>query len=131
MTFHADVKCLGEVLGFVRDMMRAAGAGEDAARRVALAVEEIFVNIAHYAYEEGARGAIELRCAVCPESVFLEFEDSGAPFDPLSRKDPDVTARLEEREIGGLGIFIVKKIMDSVEYCREEGRNLLRMSKAL
>jgi anti-sigma regulatory factor (Ser/Thr protein kinase) len=74
---------------------------------------------------------VEIRCSVCDGVVLLEFEDSGTPFDPLSHKDPDVAAGLEERKIGGLGVFIVKRIMDSVEYCREGGRNLLRMIKSL
>jgi anti-sigma regulatory factor (Ser/Thr protein kinase) len=125
------MECLCEVLGFVSDMLRTAGAGDDAVDHVKLAVEEIFVNIALYAYKDGAHGMVELRCSVRDGAVLLEFEDSGAPFDPLSHKDPDVTAGLEEREIGGLGVFIVKRIMDSVEYCREGGRNLLRMIKSL
>jgi anti-sigma regulatory factor (Ser/Thr protein kinase) len=131
MTFRADMECLREVLGFVGDTLRAAGVADDAVGHVKLAVEEIFVNIALYAYKDGARGVVELRCSVRDGAVSLEFEDSGVPFDPLSRKDPDVMAGLEEREIGGLGVFIVKKIMDSVEYCREGGRNLLRVIKSL
>jgi anti-sigma regulatory factor (Ser/Thr protein kinase) len=130
-TFRADAECLGEVLGFVIDTLRTAGVGDNAVDHVKLAVEETFVNIALYAYKNGAPGMVELRCSVRGGEVLLEFEDGGAPFDPLSHKDPDVTAGLEERKIGGLGVFIVKRIMDSVEYCREGGRNLLRMIKSL
>jgi sigma-B regulation protein RsbU (phosphoserine phosphatase) len=129
-TFPADVDSLPVALDFVRDTMKEAEISQEMATRIELVVEEVFVNIALYAYKESEpRGDIAIRCAVSPESVFLEFTDSGVPFNPLEREDPDVFLGAEGREPGGLGLFIVKKIMDAVEYRREGERNVLRMSK--
>jgi sigma-B regulation protein RsbU (phosphoserine phosphatase) len=131
MVFRADIKYLGTALAFVKDLMQRAGASAGTIDCVELAVEEIFVNIALYAYTESAGEEMKIHFSAGPETVFLEFEDNGPPFDPLSRDDPDTTVSAKEREIGGLGIFIVKNVMDSVEYRRDGDRNFLRMSKAL
>ncbi|MDR3354885.1 MAG: ATP-binding protein [Synergistaceae bacterium] len=131
-TFPADEDCLGAALDFVRGVMREAGVASDTVIRVELASEEIFVNIALYAYRESeSRGDITIRCAAGPEIVSLEFVDSGVPFNPLEREDPDVSLGIEERKPGGLGIFMAKKIMDAVEYRREDGKNFLHMSKRI
>ena len=98
--------------------------------QIELAVEEIFVNIARYAYhpEEGPV-TIQVTVKDAPIRVILTFIDKGKPFDPLSKKDADVTLPPEEREIGGLGIFLVKKTMDSVEYEYKDGQNILTVVK--
>lgn len=95
-----------------------------------LCVEEIFVNIAHYAYPDGT-GTAELRLTEEDGVVTLIFMDSGVPYDPLQRTDPDVTLSAEDRQIGGLGIFLVKKNMDSVSYRYEDGKNIFTMTKRL
>jgi anti-sigma regulatory factor (Ser/Thr protein kinase) len=129
-TFPADVDFLGAAQDFIRNIMKEAGVSDDEAARVELAAEEVFVNIALYAYKESeSRGDIAIRCEAGPKSVFLEFADGGTPFNPIERKLPDVSLAAEEREPGGLGIFMVRKIMDAIEYRREEGRNVLSMSK--
>jgi anti-sigma regulatory factor (Ser/Thr protein kinase) len=129
-TFPAGVKSLDAVQDFAGNLMKEAGVACEAARRVALAVEEVFVNIALYAYQESeAGGEVTVRCGVGPEIVSLEFADEGSPFNPLERGDPDITLGAGEREPGGLGLFIVKKIMDVVEYRREGEKNVLRMRK--
>jgi sigma-B regulation protein RsbU (phosphoserine phosphatase) len=131
-TFPADVNYLGEAQDFIRDIMKEAGAADDAAVRVELAVEEVFVNIALYAYEGSKRrGDIAIRCEAGPDAVFLEFTDSGAPFNPLERKAPDISLGAGEREPGGLGIFMIRKIMDEVEYRREGEKNVLSMRRGL
>jgi anti-sigma regulatory factor (Ser/Thr protein kinase) len=131
-TFLADVHCLDAVQDFVRGRMEESGIAHDAAGRVELAVEEVFVNIALYAYNESASGGeVTVRCRVGPEILSLEFVDEGLPFNPLEREDPDITLTAWEREPGGLGLFIVKKIMDAVEYRREGKKNVLRMSKRM
>jgi anti-sigma regulatory factor (Ser/Thr protein kinase) len=89
-------------------------------------VEEIFVNIAHYAYTPET-GSVTIRMSV-QENIVIEFEDSGKPYNPLEKEDPDIKASAEEREVGGLGIFMVKKIMDKVEYRREGNKNILTIS---
>jgi anti-sigma regulatory factor (Ser/Thr protein kinase) len=129
-TFPAEANCLGKALDFILKTMKDAGVADDEASRVELAAEEVFVNIALYAYKESeSRGDVAIRCEAGPKRVFLEFADGGTPFDPLERKLPDISLAAGEREPGGLGIFMVRKIMDAIEYRREEGRNVLSMIK--
>ena len=97
--------------------------------QIGIAVDEIFSNIARYAYSPETGGAV-VRIAV-DEDITIEFEDSGVAYDPLSRGTPDLDAPTEERVIGGLGIFMVRKLMDSVEYRREGNRNILVVKKWL
>lgn len=103
------------------------------AMQIELVVEEIFVNIAHYAYEGEEAGKAWINCEFDEETRILEivFEDNGIPFNPLERKDPDVTASAEEREIGGLGIFLTKKLMDEVKYEYKDNCNILTVVKKL
>ena len=97
-----------------------------------LAVEEIFVNIAHYAYKDKT-GEVNVLCELDKEKNLFTiiFEDTGIPFDPLKRDDPDVTATAEERNIGGLGIFLTKKLMDEVHYENKDGKNILTLIKKI
>ena len=95
-----------------------------------VAVEEIFVNIAHYAYGEGG-GFAEVLCDFDAPVLRIEFIDSGIAFNPLERSEPDLTLSADEREIGGLGIFLTKKFMDSVEYNYTNGQNHLIMTKTI
>lgn len=97
-----------------------------------IAVEEIFVNIAHYAYGgKSGEAVINLDIVPNPKSCKITFCDQGIPYNPLEKNDPDVTLSAEEREIGGLGIFMVKQSMDSVEYRYENGCNILTIEKRL
>ena len=99
---------------------------------VSVAIEEIFVNVAHYAYE-GTEGDVDFSITFdeATRTVSFVMKDRGIPFNPLERPDPDITLSVEEREIGGLGIFITKKTMDSVTYCYENGENILTMTKRI
>lgn len=131
LTIPAAVENLGQVLAFVDEQL--AGCPPDILLQIDIAVEEIYVNIAHYAYPSGA-GDATIRCAVSrtsPPKATIELVDGGIPYDPLSRKDPDITLDAEERQIGGLGIFMVKDMMDHVSYRREDGKNVLTMKKTL
>ena len=96
-------------------------------------MEEIFINIAHYAYQPGQNGTATVRCCVGgdPLQVTIQFLDSGKPFDPLAREDADTTLSAEDRGIGGLGILMVKKSMDAVGYAYENGSNVLTIKKNL
>ena len=98
-----------------------------------VAVEEIFVNIAHYAYLPEQEGEATVRCCVggSPLQVTIQFLDHGKPFNPLAKKDADITLSAEERDIGGLGILMVKKSMDAVDYSYEEGKNILTIKKSI
>ena len=97
-----------------------------------IAVEELFVNIASYAYAPD-RGEAVIGCQVEqePPSVTIQFRDWGKPFDPLAKKDADITLSAEERGIGGLGIYMVKNSMDDVRYQYENGQNVLTIHKNL
>lgn len=107
--------------------------------QIDLAVEEIYINIAHYAYAPG-NGAVTISCQLEGDGAHesgsaplltVTFSDSGKPFDPLAKKDPDITLSAEERDIGGLGIFLTKQFMDSVSYRFEQGKNILSFTKTL
>lgn len=98
--------------------------------QLAIAVEEIFVNIAHYAYDSGKTGQVQINFETeNASSISICFTDWGIPYNPLAKEDPDVTLSAEERKIGGLGIYMVKKSMDNVFYRYEEGKNILVIEK--
>ena len=93
---------------------------------IELVTEEIFVNIASYAYSEpGGFATIRRSGGEGPEGLTLTFIDSGAPYDPLQKQDPDLTLSIDERPIGGLGVFLVKKIVDEAYYEYEDKKNIL------
>ena len=97
-----------------------------------IAVEEIFVNISHYAYNpETGPATIRVEILEDPVAVELTFFDNGIPYDPLAKADPDVTLDADERDIGGLGIFMVKQSMDDVSYEYKDGQNILTIKKLL
>ena len=91
------------------------------------AIEEVFVNIAKYAYDNN--GTIEISLSEQNDFVKFVFKDSGVKFNPLELKDPNINARAEEREIGGLGIYMVKKIMNEVYYEYTDNQNILTLIK--
>ncbi len=100
--------------------------------QIDLAVEEIFVNIASYAYgSQLGKVDVSIQTDKNPLRVTIIFTDSGVSFNPLAKEDPDVTLGANERSIGGLGIFLTKKYMDSVDYCRKEDKNIFTMVKKL
>ena len=100
--------------------------------QIDIAVEEIFVNIANYAYApEIGTATVRVEVMGDPPSVDITFIDKGIPYDPLAKADPDVTLSAEERQIGGLGIFMVKKSMDDVKYAYLDGHNILTIKKGL
>ena len=130
--FPAKVEALSDVLGFVDQTLESYECPMKIQTAICVAIEEVFVNIAHYAYGEG-EGDMTLGISFDAESREITFRmiDKGTPFDPLKKPDPDITLSAEEREIGGLGIFITKKTMDSVTYAYENGENILTMIKKI
>ena len=131
-TFPAKVEALSDVLGFVDQMLENCGCPMKIQMAVCVAIEEIFVNVANYAYGDG-EGDMTLGIGFDKESRAITFRmtDRGIPFDPLKKPDPDITLSAEDREIGGLGIFITKKTMDSITYAYENGENILTMIKKI
>ena len=132
LTVQAEVSNLPDVLEFVDTELESVGCDMKTQMMIEIAAEELYTNIAKYAYEPGTGEAvIRIRHLEDPKAVEITFEDSGIPYDPLAKEDPDVTMPAEEREIGGLGIFMVKKSMDEVTYEFSGGHNIVRIPKLL
>lgn len=132
LTVDALVSNLDQVLAFVDGQLETMDCSMKAQMQIDVAVEEIYVNIANYAYApETGKAYISVQPDPDNASVTIEFRDNGIPFDPLAKADPDVTLSAEERNIGGLGIYMVKKSMDVLEYSRKDGQNILTITKKL
>ena len=131
-TFPAKVEALSDVLGFVDQTLESCECPMKIQTAVCVAIEEVFVNVARYAYS-GGEGEVTLGIGFDSLSREISFimTDKGTPFDPLKKPDPDITLSADEREIGGLGIFIAKKTMDSIAYAYENGKNVLKMIKKI
>lgn len=128
----AKLEQLNHVLAFVANELDGAGCKETVKTQVMVAVEEIFVNIASYAYP-GQEGMATIRMQITgvPAIVQVDMLDQGIPYNPLQQKAPDVTLPVQERAIGGLGIFMVRQTMDELCYRYENRYNILTMRKAL
>ena len=132
MTVKALVENIEPVTDFVNDELDALGCPMRARMQIDVAIDELLGNIANYAYGDSV-GTATVRVEYDPaaHAVTITFIDSGMRFDPFSREDPDVTLSVEERRIGGLGIYVVKKTMDAVEYEYADGCNITRIRKVL
>jgi len=129
---EALVDNLDQVIEFVNTELEEAECTPKIQMQIDLAVEEIFVNIANYAYNPET-GPATVRVEVKPDGseVSITFIDHGVPYDPLAKEDPDITVKTEDRQIGGLGIFLVKKTMDDIRYQYVNGSNILTIIKGL
>ena len=126
----ASVENIEAVTDFVNRELESLNCPMKAQLQIDVAIDELFGNIARYAYSaEGGEATVRVEVEEDPLSVIITFIDRGIPFDPLKRRDPNVTLSAEEREIGGLGIFLVKKTMDAIDYEYNDGQNILRIRK--
>ena len=131
-TFPAKTDALSEVLGFVEETLESYECSMKNQTAICVAIEEVFVNVASYAYGEGSGDVtLDIGFDEANRDVTFRLIDQGVPFDPLKKPDPDITLAIEERQVGGLGIFIVKKTMDTVHYAYEDGKNILTMIKKI
>lgn len=129
---NADISELEQVLAFADGILEELACPMKSQMQFDVAIEEIFVNIAHYAYPEGSGEAvIEVETEDAPPVVKITFEDGGIPYNPLEHEDPDITLSSDDRPIGGLGILMVKKIMDDVYYEYKDGKNRLTIIKSI
>ena len=130
LTLEAKVANLQQVLDFVDENLTSMRCPMKILMQIDVAVEEIFVNVASYAYTPNT-GSVTIRMDLQekPRAVVITFIDSGIPYNPLVKEDPDVSLSAEERSIGGLGIFMVKKTMDKMEYEYTDQKNVLKMYK--
>ncbi len=130
MQIEANKDNLPQVLEFVEGCLEEADCPMKSMMQISIAVEEVFVNIASYAYSPEIGDAV-INVETDPDSALIRItlEDRGVPYDPLIREDPDVTLSAEERQIGGLGVYMVKQSMDNVTYEFKDGKNILTLEK--
>ena len=127
--YAATDENLDSVLAFIEEELEKADCPMKIVMQITVCVEEMYVNVAHYAYGEDG-GDVTVSFDYTDGKASITLTDSGIPFDPLAKEDPDITLTAEERKIGGLGIFMVKKSMDEVAYQRKDGKNIFTMVKA-
>lgn len=134
-TVAAKIENMTEIMELVDQFLEEQTCAETIKDQIRIAVEEIFTNIVSYAYPDSGSGAVEVSCRIEKESgvplLKIGFRDWGTPYNPLKRPDPDFAIPFEERRIGGLGIYMVKKFMDHIEYQFEDGCNQLFLTKKL
>ena len=132
LNIEALTSNLQQVLDHVNACLEEADCPVKAQMQIDVSVEEIFINIASYAYAPGTGNAIVSVCfGEDPHRVEITFKDNGTPYNPLAKEDPDITLDASERPIGGLGIFMTKKMMDDVIYENRDGSNILTLVKNL
>ena len=130
LNIEAKVDNLPQVLMFIDSYLEEADCPMKAQMQIDISVEEIFVNIAQYAYPGRIGHAdIQISGSSADGRFIIVFRDRGIPYDPLRKSDPDITLGAEDRPIGGLGILMVKKNMDKLEYSRSGGENIFTMTK--
>ena len=132
LTIAATVENIETVTDFVNEQLEALDCPMKAQMQIDIAIDELFGNIAHYAYNpEVGSATVRVEVIEDPLAVTITFIDNGVPYDPLAKADPDTTLSAEEREIGGLGIYMVKKSMDDITYEYRDGQNILAIKKNL
>ena len=132
LTIAATVENIETVTDFVNEQLEALDCPIKAQMQIDIAIDELFGNIAHYAYNpEIGQATVRVEVVEEPLSVVITFIDNGVPYDPLAKADPDTTLSAEERDIGGLGIYMVKKSMDDIAYEYKDGHNILKIKKNL
>lgn len=132
LTIEATVENITAVTEFVNEQLESYDCPPKAKMQIDIAIDELFGNIAQYAYDpETGPATVRVEVEEEPLTVFITFIDNGKPYDPLSGRDPDVTLPAEERDLGGLGVFLVKKTMDEISYEYRNGQNILRIRKTM
>lgn len=129
-TFIASDDTLNDALGFVEEELQKVDCPLKTVMQITVCLEEMYVNVAHYAYG-GNEGEVTLTTDYNDGLFSITLTDEGMPFDPLKKEDPDITLSAEERNIGGLGIYMVKKSMDEVSYVRQNNKNIFTMKKEI
>ena len=130
ITVEATIQNVETVTEFVNTVLEENDCPMKVQMQLDVAIDEIFGNIAYYAYGEGSGNAtIQVEIEKNPPGIVLTFIDQGTPYNPLENKDPDITLDIEDRQIGGLGIFLVKKTMDDFSYKYVDGQNILTLKK--
>jgi anti-sigma regulatory factor (Ser/Thr protein kinase) len=126
----ATIDDLDAAMDWVGEKLEEMSCPRKIQNQIVVVTEELFVNICNYAYGE-KKGQSVIRLAIRDQILFMQFEDSGIAFNPLEHENPDVTAGIDDRQIGGLGIYLTTKWMDTVDYKRTDGKNILTISKSI
>ena len=126
-----DVRQIPQLADFVETIAQESNLDQALAMTLNLALEEAVTNVIMYAYPKGSQGLVDLEAIVRKDSLVFILSDSGKPFDPTAAPKADISLDVEERPIGGLGIYMVMNIMDSVAYRRENDRTILTMTKKI
>ncbi len=130
LTIAATVENIEVVTEFVNQQLELLECPMKAQMQIDIAIDELFSNIAHYSYNpEVGQATVRVEVVENPLAVIITFIDNGIPYDPLAKEDPDLTLSAEERQIGGLGIYMVKKSMDEITYEYKDGQNILKIKK--
>lgn len=130
LTVDAAIENIPAVTAFVDEQLEQYNCPVKAQMQIDIAIDELFSNIAYYAYTpKSGKATVRVEVTENPMSVVITFIDNGIPYDPLAKADPDITKSADEREIGGLGIFMVKKSMDEISYEYKNGQNILKIKK--
>lgn len=124
-----DVQEVPKLAAFVDEVCEWMGFDPMLTMQLNLAIEEAVVNVMDYAYPPGTKGEVDIEVKADADELMFTISDNGVAFDPTAKAEVDTTLSAEERQIGGLGIHLVRHIMDHVEYERKDGRNILRLSK--
>ena len=132
LTVPARIENLQKVMDFLGDQLDSVDYVMKARLQLELSIEEAYVNIVNYAYGS-EEGEVVICCNIgeSPLKVTMQFIDYGKPYNPLENEDPDISLNAEEKGIGGLGIFLIKKNVDDIEYKYCEGKNILTIQKKL
>ena len=121
-----------QIKAIIDELLENAGCSVKAQMQIDVAIDELFGNIAHYAYPGGAGdAAVRFSLDEAARTATITFIDSGVPFNPLAQDEPDVTLSADKRTVGGLGIYLVRKTMDRVDYQRRDGMNILTITKTI
>lgn len=130
LTLRATVENILTVTAFAEEYLESLDLPLKAIMEINIAIDELFGNIAQYAYGETTGSVtVQFEAYENPRSVAITFIDSGVPYNPLSKEDPDITLSAEERKIGGLGVYMVKKSMDAISYEYKDKKNILKIRK--
>lgn len=131
LTLPNDIETIPQLNEFIDTVAEEIGLDMSLTMSLNLAIEEAVVNVMEYAYPEGEQGNVDIEVIADDRWLTFIISDNGIPFDPTTQEDADTTLSAEERPIGGLGIFLVRQLMDSINYQRKDGKNILTLSKKM
>ena len=131
LTLPNDIETIPQLNEFIDTVAEEIGLDMSLTMSLNLAIEEAVVNVMEYAYPEGEQGNVDIEVSADERWLTFIISDNGIPFDPTTQEDADTTLSADERPIGGLGIFLVRQLMDSINYQRENGKNILTLSKKM